>query len=52
MLKQIVKALLTLEQDDYGLEVAILQRLLVFYGYLPSSAVSGSFEFITDNAVG
>jgi peptidoglycan hydrolase-like protein with peptidoglycan-binding domain len=51
MLKQIIKAPPTLEQDDYDLEVAILQRLLVFYEYLPGSAVDGSFDFTTDNAV-
>ena len=37
--------------DNYSVEVAILQRLLVFYGYLNSNAVNGVFESDTDNAV-
>lgn len=46
-----LNSLPTLVQDNYGLEVAILQRLLVFYRYLPSNVVDGIFEFTTDNAV-
>ena len=42
---------LTLTQDDQGIEVAILQRLLVFYGYLSSDDVNGIFDAVTDNAV-
>jgi len=38
-------------EDDRGPEVATLQRLLVFYGYLTKNDVSGVFESTTDNAV-
>jgi len=37
--------------DNYSVEVAILQRLLVFYGYLKSDAINGVFGSDTDNAV-
>lgn len=37
--------------DDYGLEVAILQRLLVFYGCLQANDVTGYFGDITNAAV-
>ncbi|UBF26347.1 peptidoglycan-binding protein [Kovacikia minuta CCNUW1] len=41
----------TLAQDDYGLEVAVLQRLLILYGYLARTVVNGIFESDTDDAV-
>lgn len=37
--------------DNYSLEVAILQRILAFYGYLSGDAVNGIFGASTDNAV-
>jgi peptidoglycan hydrolase-like protein with peptidoglycan-binding domain len=37
--------------DDYGLEVAVLQRLLVFYGFLHNNDVTGFFGDITNAAV-
>ncbi len=43
--------LTTLVEDDRGPEVATLQRLLVFYGYLTRNDVSSVFESTTDNAV-
>ncbi len=53
-LSQLLKNLhesVTLTQDDIGIEVAILQRLLVFYGYLSSQDVNGVFDYVIDNAV-
>lgn len=41
----------TLEQEDIGLAVALLQRLLVFYGYLSSDQVNGVFAWTIDYAV-
>jgi peptidoglycan hydrolase-like protein with peptidoglycan-binding domain len=37
--------------DDYGLEVAILQRLLVLYGYMQNNNVTGYFGDATNAAV-
>lgn len=34
--------------DNYSLEVAILQRILAFYSYLSSDAVNGIFGASTD----
>lgn len=44
-------ALPTLEQDDVSFAVAFLQHLLVFYGYLFSDQVNGTFAWTTDCAV-
>lgn len=48
---KLADALPTLAQGDRGLEVEILQRLLIFYGYINSNVVNGAFEWTTDNAV-
>ncbi len=45
------KILPTLMQEDSSLEVALLQRLLVFYQYLFKHSVDGIFDAATDNAV-
>lgn len=41
----------TLEQEDIGLAVTLLQHLLVSYGYLSSDQVNGVFAWTIDNAV-
>ncbi len=46
-----LKTLPTLEQEDVGLSVAILQRLLVLYGYISNDQVNGIFGWSIDNAV-
>ncbi len=46
-----LKTLPTLEQEDVGLSVAILQRLLVLYGYISNDQVNGIFGWPIDNAV-
>ena len=47
----LLKTLPTLEPEDVGLAVTILQRLLVLYGYLSSEQVNGIFAWSLDNAV-
>jgi peptidoglycan hydrolase-like protein with peptidoglycan-binding domain len=47
----LLKTLPTLEQEDMGLAVAVLQRLLVFYGYLSNEQVNGVFSWTIDHAV-
>jgi hypothetical protein len=39
----LLKALPTLKQEDVGLTVALLQRLLVFYRYLSCNQVNKVF---------
>lgn len=46
-----IKSLPTLEQDDIGLAVTVLQRLLSLYNYLPNTAINGIFRWETDDAV-
>lgn len=41
----------TLEQEDVGLAVTLLQHLLVSYGYLSDDQVNGVFAWTIDNAV-
>ncbi len=38
-------------EGERGLEVAILQRFLVFYGYLAHTAVNSIFDSTTEKAV-
>ena len=47
----LIKSLPTLEQDDIGLAVTVLQRLLALYHYLPNTAIDGAFRWETDDAV-
>lgn len=47
----LLKTLPTLEPEDAGLAVTLLQRLLVLYGYLSSEQVNGIFAWSLDNAV-
>ena len=47
----LLKALPTLKQEDVGLTVALLQRLLVFYRYLSCNPVNTVFASTIDSAV-
>jgi peptidoglycan hydrolase-like protein with peptidoglycan-binding domain len=47
----LIKSLPTLEQDDLGSAVMVLQRLLALYDYLPEDAIDGMFGWTTDCAV-
>lgn len=47
----LLKTLPTLEQEDVGLAVAVLQRLLVFHEYLSNEQVNGVFSWTSDSAV-
>ena len=46
-----IKSLPTLEQDDLGLAVMVLQRLLALYNYLPNDVIDGIFRWTTADAV-
>ena len=47
----LIKSLPTLAQDDVGLAVTVLQRLLTLCHYLPNTAINGIFRWETDDAV-
>lgn len=46
-----IKSLPTLEQDDVGLAVTVLQRILTLYNYLPNTAINGIFRWETEDAI-
>ena len=47
----LIKSLPILTQNDLGLAVMVLQRLLALYNYLPQDAINGMFGWAIDDAV-